>query len=159
MHAPLTITEVPLVGTLVYGALQVHTATLAGDTVNFCRPPRSRVLCFSHDLVLGETRRAILQHWHDAVFASSLDEVIHLISASPFDVIVLCHTVPFDERQSCLALAGRAWPIAKVILVASESVPPQPGVDQVVLGLAGPKQLLRAVQQVLQPAVSFANMH
>ncbi len=159
MHTPLTITEVPSIGTLTYSATQVSTATLAGNKMNSCRPLRSRILCFSYDRILGETRRAVLQRRYDAVFVSSLHEVTDLISAPPFDAIVLCHTVPFDERQGCIAFAGRVWPMAKIILVASGNELLQPGIDRAVLGLAGPEKLLHAVQQVLRPTVSLADLH
>lgn len=164
MHTDLTITEDSQLGARVgarvgaqaFGPIPALTATLVGNTVNPCKQPRPRVLCFSHDRILGDTRCAILQRSYDTVFVSSLDEVSCLLSASPFAVIVLCHTVSLEERQSCLALA---WRMAKVVLVASESERPQPEIDQIVLGLAGPERLLDAVRQVLRPAVSLADLH
>lgn len=157
MHTPLTITEV-FPSPLAYGEVPALRTKPAGGTATSNKPSRSRVLCFSHDRMLGETRRAVLQRQYDAVFASSLDEVSQYVSAFPLEVMVLCHTLSLEERQRCLDIAGRASPMTKVVLVASESGPCPLGIAKVVLGLAGPEMLLNAVQQVLRPAVSFVDL-
>ncbi|MGI4827306.1 MAG: hypothetical protein ACRYFU_03815, partial [Janthinobacterium lividum] len=115
--------------------------------------PRLRVLCFSRDRVLGETRRAVLASQYDTVYVGSLDEFAALASGALFDAIVLCHTLSLPERTRCLQIAKASWPSAGIISVTSSPGKRASEFGSVVFGLDGPEALLNSMQQVLKPGL------
>ena len=153
MHTAPLLTEVRPFGSLPYGTHDAVHHTI--DFVPFMAlltTRRPRVLCFSQDRLLGETRRAVLQRSYDAVFVENLQELAALAEGPPFDVIVLCHTLSFEERVACLKLAQTVWPSARFISITTQSFGPRPVYGAAVTGLEGPQALLSCVQQTLQSA-------
>lgn len=149
MHMAAHATETFLLGKLPYRPIPELDANVTRGHMFSSNPSRARVLCFSRDRVLGETRRAVLDRRYDAVLAGSLETVGALTSSVLFDVIVLCHTLSVEDCQRCLEILSRVGRMAKIVAVTVEGGSKQPTSDQSVRGLAGPQALLDAVQQVL----------
>lgn len=116
--------------------------------------PRYRVLCFSRDRLLGETRTLVLRRQYEAVYVSSLEEFAALFYGPEFDAVVLCHSLSFDEYERCREIVELLWPQAKIVSVAAGSGSVQLESAAVVPGLAGPRALLLTLQWVLQPTLS-----
>lgn len=113
--------------------------------------PRFRVLCFSRDRILGESRNLVLQRQYEAVYVGSLEEFAALSSGPAFDAVVLCHSLSAEEYERCIEIAELLWPRAKIVSVVAGSGRVQLESAAVVPGLAGPRALLLALQRVLQP--------
>lgn len=118
--------------------------------------PRYRVLCFSRDRLLGETRTLVLQRYYETVYVGSLEECAALSSGPAFDAVVLCHSLSYEEYEGCIEIAELLWPQARIVSVAAGSGSVQLESTAVVPGLAGPRALLFTLQQVLQPIRSGA---
>ena len=112
--------------------------------------PRARVLCFSRDRVLGESRRSVLQRRHDTVLVGCVEDIAALTLGAPFDVIVLCHTLSLQDCLACLDIVNHAWRAAGIISVASDVDRQARKFGTVVFGLEGPVALLNAVQHIFQ---------
>ena len=151
MHSASLMTEVLPSNPLPYFAPEGFTrSNYLGPVMNTSSISRPRVLCFSQDRVLGETRCAVLERRYDAVFVSTLEELVSLAYGAPFDVIVLCHTLSVEKRSKCLELAQAVWPSARIVSVAARSSDRQPEFGAIVFGLEGPAALLNCVQHVLK---------
>lgn len=149
--ALLTRTALPL-GPLPYGADgKIAHRTGLIPTMTWVPSSRPRVLCFSRDCMLGETRRDVLQRRYDAVFVGSPEELAALATGAPFDVIVLCHTLSVEDRAACFELAQSVWPFARFVSVTAREGDSQPPFQKTVLGFQGPVALLNSVQQLLEP--------
>lgn len=142
--------NVPL-SSLPYGVYRTVSRSIKFESsMSSLSTHRPRVLCFSQDRVLGETRRAVLQRSYDAVFVSNLQELAASAAGEPFDVIVLCHTLSFEDRVACLKLAQTSWPLARFVSITTRNQDRQPVYGAAVGGLEGPQALLNCVQQTLQ---------
>ncbi|MGI4826994.1 MAG: hypothetical protein ACRYFU_02220 [Janthinobacterium lividum] len=152
MHSASRITEDLPLGLLPYGFHGTTNRSLGlVPAMISTSNPRLRVLCFSQDRVLGETRRAVLESRYDTVYVGSLDEFAALASGAPFDAIVLCHTLSLHERARCLQIAKASWPSAGIISVTSSPGKRASEFGSVVFGLDGPEALLNSMHQMLNP--------
>ena len=112
-----------------------------------------RVLCFSRDPRLLETRHWVLEKRFDAVTILSIAAMEQQSSLGrSFDLVLLCHTLSAEECESAFAIARQSWPHAKILgLVASEpSACDPPLFDGVVPGLDGPRVLLDKAAEMLR---------
>lgn len=112
--------------------------------------PGSLILNVARDPSLRNTRSLLLQSAGYAVqSASSVQEAVHCFRAGDFDLIVLCHSIREEERQSLLALIRSDGSSAPVIYVASDSTPWPDNLSSLTIGCS-PASLLGAVDSVLQ---------
>lgn len=73
------------------------------------RTDEYRILIYGKDSALLETRRLLLASSGFRVrTVSSLDQFRSIVNAnwSPFDLFILCHTIPEDERMRIRSLAA-----------------------------------------------------
>jgi DNA-binding response OmpR family regulator len=111
-----------------------------------------RILCFSDDPHLLQTRRWILETRYEAVCVSSLQEMEQQTPADGFDVVILCHSLTPKDCESATQIVRRRWPLAKIVALASEWADCElAGSDKVVASNDGPIALLSAVEQMLTP--------
>ncbi len=113
-------------------------------------PYRPNILCLSQNLLLLETRRAVLARRYDVVSIATVDEMIRLAPERPFDVVLLCHTISKEDCHYASEFARRRWPGTKILALTSDSascVAEHP--DRVVPGLDGPVALLNAIRDLI----------
>jgi hypothetical protein len=109
-----------------------------------------RVLVFSHDQMLLETRQLILEAFFRVVGAGKIQEAETLIAKHKFDLIVLCHSLPRQESQRVLDLVDEQCPETKVlILTIPGSDPIHPVSNQDLMTESGPYYLLKKSADIL----------
>ncbi len=107
-----------------------------------------RVLCFSRDPRLLETRRQILATRYEAVTVGSIEEIMALATDEEFDVIVLCHTLSVEECDLSAQTVRVRWPGAKIVALSAEQGGCSEAADRIVRGLDGPRLLLDTIDQL-----------
>jgi hypothetical protein len=125
-------------------------STFATERTNMTRP--ARVICFSRDERLLETRGWVLDKHFDAAKVSSVAEIENLKNGEAFDLLILCHSLSEDDCRQACAIARRAWPAIKILGLSSEASSPPclpPISDQVISALDGPQLLLRKATDML----------
>jgi DNA-binding response OmpR family regulator len=90
-----------------------------------------RVLIYGLDPILLDTRRLILQHAGLSVeIAHGPEEFGQMTASRPYDLLVLCHTVP-DEQRETISSTSSSQPVFEIPM------------------LLAPEPFVQAVQQVL----------
>jgi DNA-binding NtrC family response regulator len=109
-----------------------------------------KILAVSYDESLLRTRKMILEREGFAVSAASgLEEATRACAdATPFDLILLGHSIPRGEKEKMLAELKRHCR-APILSIRSHADPPVPGADYSVDSHDGPEALISAVKQVL----------
>lgn len=79
-----------------------------------------RVLCFSRDACLLQTRRMVLASRFEVVAIGSLEEMQKLPNDQRFDVVLLCHTLSREECDLARDIAHRRWRSAKILALSVE---------------------------------------
>ena len=114
---------------------------------------RLRVLCFSRDQSLLETRGAVLATRYQTVTVKSVEDIYALPPDSQFDAVVLCHSLSDAECDVASAIAGQWWPKAKVLGLTTARSGCSTSADRVVQTADGPAALLRAIDSVIRPGI------
>jgi hypothetical protein len=115
--------------------------------------PRPRVLCFSRDQSLLETRGAVLATRYQTVTVMSVEEIYALQPDIQFDVVVLCHSLSDTDCDVASAIARQWWPQAKILGLATSRSGCSTSADGVVQTADGPCALLRAVDSLIRPSI------
>jgi hypothetical protein len=112
-------------------------------------PPR--IVCFSRDVTLCQTRRWILQRRYDTTCILSLEELQELEVFEAFDAVIFCHSLSPAERHLGIEIARVRWPDAKIVTLAASSLDYFSGEDsdEVVMSSQGPEVLMYTVAQML----------
>jgi hypothetical protein len=111
---------------------------------------RPQVLTVGRDEILSRSRKMTLGTFFDAQCAARISEARALIVATRFDLIVLCHTLRFDESQSLASLAHIQNPGTLVLAMRqSSSEDANPWADRTLDGKAGPVDLVRKCAEML----------
>ena len=80
-----------------------------------------RLLCYGHDEMLLFTRRRILEREYGVETCDRLRDLEAVLAEGPFQVTVLCQSVPDAECKEVMRRVRAAWPEVKV-LVLRESI-------------------------------------
>ena len=108
---------------------------------------RKRILSISYDRALLQTRRMLLEEaGFEVISASSFREAFDLCRAGAFDLLIIGHSIPPNDKASMIATARRGAK-APVLSIRTDTEPPAQGADFSVFGLEGPKVLLEAVKE------------
>jgi DNA-binding NarL/FixJ family response regulator len=107
-----------------------------------------RVLCFSRDPLLLESRQQVLATKYESVTVGTTEEMMALASCVQFDVIVFSHTISAEECDLCAEIVRTRWPEAKIVALSAEQEGCSEAADRVVRGLDGPRVLLNAIDQL-----------
>jgi CheY-like chemotaxis protein len=110
---------------------------------------RPLLLCLSKNPELLEIRLRVLSMRYDVVPVRSLDEMKALSSNTPFDVLVLCHSLSQMEFDEATELARATWPGIRIVAIATALSPHSDRVPAVVDALAGPPSLFRSISSLL----------
>jgi CheY-like chemotaxis protein len=111
------------------------------------------ILAVGHDPLLSETRSSILRAAGYLVeSASSIGQAIDLFRDGDFDLVVLCHSIPAQERDLFLRLIrayGSSVPIVCIAPISDRH--PETSADFIIEGR--PMGLLCGVETALNKAV------
>ena len=77
--------------------------------------------------------------------ASSIDETIEGLSQTDFDLVLLCHSIPVQDRDRLIKIIRSANPQIPVYLVASASNDSEAGLVDGILS-SRPEDLLKALR-------------
>ena len=107
------------------------------------------IVSFSHDPLLGMTRASVLATRFETVSVSSLEELEAVSQSDEVAIVVLCHTVPEQERQRAIELARSSRPPKRVVVLAGGAMLSPVVNDGIACVGARPEQLLGAVFSAL----------
>jgi DNA-binding response OmpR family regulator len=108
---------------------------------------RKRILSISYDRALLQTRRMLLEEaGFEVISASSFREAFDLCRVGAFDLLIIGHSIPPNDKASMIAAARRTAK-APILSIRTDTEPPAQGADFSVFGLEGPKVLLEAVKE------------
>ena len=110
------------------------------------------ILCVGHDKLLLQTRALVLERMFHVEIASTLKKVATLPNDPYFGLILLCHSLSWQERFLASQMAREKWQDIHVLEVAS-SDHDAAAAEDTVLGLDGPLALIEAVCRVLRRPV------
>lgn len=108
-----------------------------------------RVLCFSREAVLLETRQQVLNKRYSVVGVNSVEEMMALDPGLEFDVVILCHTLSVNDCDFSTQFVRARWPGAKIVALSVEQKSCSEIADRVVRGLDGPRFLLNTIDQLV----------
>ena len=117
--------------------------------------PVHRLLSYGHDEMLLFTRKRILEREYWVETCDSLCDLEEVLAKGPFQLALLCQSVPDAECQEVMQRLRAAWPEIK-ILVLRESIV---GVrttrsERTMDSLEGPTALLHEIHVLLEVAAA-----
>lgn len=118
-------------------------------------PSAASVLLFGKDTHLLRTRRWLVESAGFQVFATDQFLTLNQIfTEHPVDVLILCHSLSFEERERAKAIAQAHASMTKVlVLVSTEAGASAQSSERMLSTAEGPKRLLDAVEQLAQSRV------
>jgi DNA-binding response OmpR family regulator len=110
----------------------------------------ARVLVVSRDEMLLRTREMILGAFFSVQGAGRFTEATALMRSKRFDLLVLCHSLTYDECERLAILAHEQNPRALILAMsASSRSPMSPWADKQLGVDAGPYGLLKKCAEML----------
>ena len=108
------------------------------------------ILIFGTAFDLLHTRQLVLQHaGFEVTVALSFESVTQHLTASPFDLFVLCHSLSSAVCQRALEQAHSRYPAMKnLILCKALSDRPQPAHDAYLNEFVSPRTLIAAAREL-----------
>ena len=117
--------------------------------------PVHRLLSYGHDEMLLFTRKRILEREYWVETCDSLCDLEGVLAKGPFQLALLCQSVPDAECQEAMQRLRAAWPEIKVLILRESIV----GVrstrcDHTMDSLEGPTALLHEIHVLLEIAAA-----
>ena len=107
------------------------------------------ILAVGQDPMILNTRISILRGAGYAVeSATSVEEAINHFRSGDFDLIILCHTIPPEERRHIARLIRDSGSPAPVLYVQPLVEPSMDGLADAIIG-SHPDELLHGVEEAL----------
>ncbi len=109
------------------------------------------VLIYGHDLNLLQTRRWILvRNGFEVGIASHIAEAEGTLQAQVIDLLLICHTIPSNERRSAVATLKAVRPRLRIMLVTTAGNPEPEDTWQTIDALAGTEAMILATRRALE---------
>lgn len=120
-------------------------------------PSQARILLYGANARLLETRRMVLEKSGFQVYATTqLRELEKLMSAVPFELFIVGHTLSSEQRANGLTAARTLRPEMKILLLVEDSSVHYEQRNYDVLSYPdGPKALIAAARKILEEARAF----
>lgn len=116
--------------------------------------PSTIILNVGQDPELLRTRALILRAQGYAVESCSICEAINCFRAGDFDLVILCHSVPQEERERLICLIRDCGCSTPVLFVAAASTDcPERLADA--SSRSNPRELLQRIRDVLSVPASL----
>jgi len=112
---------------------------------------QSSILIVGHDEHLLSTRQWVLQTRGYQVLTVQQPEAVQEVPLSaPMRLVVLCHTLTEEEKQSAGSIAAERWPGVKLLALAGEAGRHPTGLlGQLLHTMDGPAKLLSMVTNLV----------
>lgn len=108
------------------------------------------ILLVGRDMRLLATRAAVLAELGATIKWGTRRLIDPILRREPVDLLVLCHTLPLEEREEIVAATREASPSAEVLQLVStiefREMRLLPGVN---IGVCDPASLVRTVEELL----------
>ena len=113
------------------------------------QPYTRLLLCSQHsDSVLAMQREVFLKSGYEVMAAASNDAIREHIESTEFDVIILNHTLSFEERKALAKKAKQRNPNNGVLVLHHSGSLGNPYVDLAVDSRAGAQSMLHSLQRI-----------
>jgi DNA-binding NtrC family response regulator len=117
--------------------------------------PVHRLLSYGHDEMLLFTRKRILEREYWVETCDLLCDLEEVLSKGPFQLALLCQSVPDAECQEVMQRLRAAWPEIKVLILRESIVGARPTrCDHTMDSLEGPTALLHEIHVLLEIAAT-----
>ncbi|HWF04374.1 MAG TPA: hypothetical protein VHA06_11835 [Candidatus Angelobacter sp.] len=84
---------------------------------------RARILSLGYDDVLMPVRSMVLHSaGYEVVETRSWGEALRRLKADPFDLLLICHTVPLDQREALLEAIQLVKPRLRYLCLTSTPI-------------------------------------
>ncbi len=109
-----------------------------------------QVLVVSRDAMLLRTRQLILGAFFHVQSAGRIREAEAMLSASAFDLMILCYTLTERECRDLMQLAADQKQRPKILILTPVGLPPaEPGPGDASMSESGPYYLLKKSAELL----------
>jgi DNA-binding NtrC family response regulator len=118
--------------------------------------PVHRLLSYGHDEMLLFTRRRILEREYWVEACDRLCDLEEVLAKGPFQLALLCQSVPDAECQEIMQRVRAAWPEIKVLVLRESIVGVRTTTrcDHTMDSLEGPPALLHEIHVLLEIAAT-----
>ena len=112
------------------------------------------ILAVGHDPLIASTRSSVLRGAGYAVeSATSAEQAIDRFRSQDFDLVILCHTIPLEERRCLARLIRASRSFVPVLYVQPLVEPSTDGLADAIIG-SHPNELLSGVEEALNQAAA-----
>lgn len=117
--------------------------------------PVHRLLSYGHDEMLLFTRKRILEREYWVETCDDLCDLEEVLAKGPFQLALLCQSVPDAECQDVTQRLRAAWPEIKVLILRESIVGVRTArCDHMMDSLEGPPALLHEIHLLLEIAAT-----
>jgi CheY-like chemotaxis protein len=117
------------------------------------------ILSVGQDYSVLSTRTAVLRSAGYVVEqASSLTEAIDQFRSGDFDLVVLCHSMPLEERQSLIQFIRACGSLLPTLYIAPVSESIRGSLTDGTIG-SSPCELLKGIDKALREAMAHSEPH
>jgi hypothetical protein len=116
--------------------------------------PVHRLLSYGHDEMLLFTRKRILEREYWVETCDLLCDLEEVLAKGPFQLALLCQSVPDAECQEVMQRLRAAWPEIKVLVLRESIVGVRARCDRTMDSLEGPPALLHEIRVLLEIAAT-----
>lgn len=114
------------------------------------------ILAVGLDQLILSSRCSVLRTaGHVVVPGSSVAESIDLFPTSDFDLVLLCHSIPIEDRDRLTSIIRAGGSHIPIYTVAANSNPTQCGISDGLLS-SGPEVLIEQIEQASQSVAALA---
>lgn len=128
--------------------------SLASDQIEDAAMATNSILAVGHDPLIASTRSSVLRGAGYAVeSATSAEQAIDRFRSQDFDLVILCHTIPLEERRCLARLIRASRSFVPVLYVQPLVEPSTDGLADAIIG-SHPNELLSGVEEALNQAAA-----
>ena len=117
--------------------------------------PRASILIVGEDQMLSYTRAQILRDWETAITPTA--GAPQALRSRPYNLLILCQTVPDSTAREIVAQANQLYPGLKVLAITEEGWERRFGPTTFTADLFNPRRLHDAVVGILNSNISGVN--
>jgi DNA-binding NtrC family response regulator len=108
------------------------------------------ILSISYDTELLTLREAFLKtQGYNVRSVMSIEEALLLASVQHFDVLIVGHSVPLEDKKKLVTAVKELWPRLPVLSMVSDPGVRETVADASVVGSAGPDALMGALRKLM----------
>ena len=109
----------------------------------------SAILLIGEDEFLLETRAAVIRPIGAETVCTDVASAISFMESHPFDVAVLCHSIPDHLRKTLTAIIRQSWPATRILLVSPSGNWEDQAADGIEVCPPNPERLIERTVELL----------